>query len=104
MQAPDLTPQQRESYVAVQRNKLAWVTLWFTFGLFAIGFIAFIVLVFIDRDWDSAKGFIGIVDAALGVSCRTIVKNMFPSKGEKGFWESFFGIFGTRYTGKAPTE
>jgi hypothetical protein len=78
---PALSPEQVSVYDAIQRIRMAWVSLIVVLALFTIGFGAFLYAIFFVSGQDIAKGIVGGIDGILVWSLRTILGNLFPKRG-----------------------
>lgn len=77
---PSLTPAQLRTYEVVQRNRMAWVTLYVVLVCFVVVLAALIVAAFFPTAGPSMRWAFGIIDGLLAASVHRIVWNLFPVK------------------------
>lgn len=85
LETPKLSPRQLEVYNAIQDNRRRWVGLIFLMIVFSIGFIAFLVALFIDLEQVSTR-VLGGVTALLGFHMRRAYQHIYPASGEKPWY------------------
>jgi hypothetical protein len=76
---PDLTPAQLKVYETVQRNRMAWVALWFTLVPFSLAFVAFLAALFFATSVE-AKGVLLVFNGLLGWMVQRVFRFLFPTK------------------------
>jgi hypothetical protein len=75
----NLTPQQLEVYVTLQKVSQAWTAMIWMFILFTVGFISFLYAIFEVPEQAVAKGIVGAIDTLMVVFMHYIFRYLFPS-------------------------
>jgi len=73
-----LTPAQLEVYLAIQKNKMAWLTLRVVLACFALDLGALIFAAFSPTAGPSMRWAFGLIDGLLGWAIHRVIGFLFP--------------------------
>ena len=78
-----LTPAQARVYETLQKIRMAWVALIFTYVCFFMVLVALICAAFSSTAGPSMRWAFGIIDGLIGLALRPIHKHLFPDPQPK---------------------
>lgn len=79
----NLTAEQLEVYVTLQKVSQAWTAMIWMFILFTIGFVSFLYAIFKVPEQAVAKGIVGAIDTLMVAFMHYIFRYLFPSPASR---------------------